>query len=450
MESLKNFFGVVFKGNSSENYPLLLTFAYIFALSLIALFTFVSHSITNYISDTQLERAEITYQLRSQSILVMEISRYASDYYNDSMRYDYIFMEQSIEKLESSYNQTIQYINTPARFDLGDAKETLGHYYFKIGFDIANKMSMYLKFSKEFANFSDTSSSQERQKVLSQLNSGQDRLLIELLNAAQADFQKETIDEIQSIMNIQLYMSGGIIFVILLEALFIFRPIIKKLDQYHVTIISQAMEDTLTGINNRRAFYKHSEAFFEKAATENKPFTVVLCDLDKFKSVNDTYGHEVGDEVLKHFAKTLTSALRPFDVVARLGGEEFALILGNTTPKAAAHILDRLLEIIRKNTCHYVLNDGTEGSLKYTTSVGYYVCHPQKILDVDTYLRYADLALYDAKEGGRDRHVRYLPQKSDDNDNSEEPAVAVVSEKADDEDRKYSSRATDHNVEQPA
>ncbi|HOO51496.1 MAG TPA: hypothetical protein PLK94_09445, partial [Alphaproteobacteria bacterium] len=65
MESLKNFFGVVFKGNSSENYPLLLTFAYIFALSLIALFTFVSHSITNYISDTQLERAEITYQLRS-------------------------------------------------------------------------------------------------------------------------------------------------------------------------------------------------------------------------------------------------------------------------------------------------------------------------------------------------------------------------------------------------
>ncbi len=449
MDSIKNFFAVVFKGDSSENYPLLLTFAYIFALSMIALFTFVSHTITNYISDTQLERAEITYQLRSQSILVMEISRYASDYYNDSMRYDYIFMKQSIEKLENSYSEVVSYINTPDGFEVGKAKETLGRYYFKDGFAIAEKMSIYLKFSKEFENFSETSSSQERQRVLEQLNGGQDRLLIELLNAAQADFQKETIDEIQSIMNIQLYMSGGIIFVILLEALFIFRPIIKKLDEYHVTIISQAMEDTLTGLNNRRAFYKQSEAFFEKAQAENKPFTVVLCDLDKFKSVNDTYGHEVGDEVLKHFSKTLKSALRPFDIVARLGGEEFALILGNTSPKAASHILDRLLEIVRNNTCSYTLNDGTQGSLKYTTSVGYFVCHPQKILDLDTYLRYADLALYEAKEGGRDRHIRYTLPKLDEKDETTAEVNDATAVTQDDDKVRYSSRASDQ-VKQPA
>ncbi len=430
MESFKKFISAISGGDPGENYPPLLTFAYVFALSMIALFTFVSHTITSYISDTQLARAEVIYQLRSQSTLVLEISSYAGDYYKNSMQYDYIFLKESIEKLETSHRKTEAYLNGAHGFEIGGARDTLEKYYHADGFDISGKLEKYIKSSHDFTVFSNTSSSEQRQAVLKQLNGGADRLLIELLNAAQADFQKENIDETQSIMNIQLYMSVGIILVILMEAIFIFRPIIRKLDEYHTTIISQAHEDILTGLNNRRAFYKQADIFFDTVRREKKPFTVLLCDLDKFKSVNDTYGHEVGDEVLKHFAATLKTTLRPFDIVARLGGEEFAIILGNTTPKIAEQILDRLLNIVRANSCEYTLNDGTTGSLKYTTSVGYIVGDPLNILDLDSYLRCADIALYKAKEGGRDRHIRYEAEekKQETESNISESAVYTAPE----------------------
>lgn len=410
MEAFKKFLLTIIGRDAGENYAQLLTFAYVFALSLIAAFTLVSHAITNHISDTQIEREEILFQLRYQNSLILEVSGYAASYYKTGMDYDLVALKQAIGKLDQSYQDVMKYVQNPQALQFGNAHATIANYYLGNEFAISKKTKGFLDFARNFIEFGPTSTSQERQKILEQMTEGHDRTLIELLNAAQADFQQDTIAETQEMMDIQRYISGAIFFIILLEALLIFRPIIKRLASYQSSILTQALEDTLTGLYNRRAFYQQAEKFFETAEIENKPFSVVLCDLDKFKSVNDTYGHDVGDEVLKHFAKTLNAALRPFDIVARMGGEEFAIILANTTPKSAVQILDRFLDVVRAGTCHYTV-DGKKGSLKYTTSVGYVVGHPSKILPLDAYLRYADLALYEAKEGGRNRHVRYLPKR---------------------------------------
>lgn len=407
MNVLNRLFKIIFRRETENNYPVILTLAYVLALSLIALFTFLSHIITNQISDAQLARAEIIYKLRAQNALVLDISGYANDYYNDSMQFDYLFLNQSIDKLAQSHNDISAFLNNDDLVYLGKAHDTLFKYYYDSRFGLSQKLQKYIISARDFTKFGDTSKSPERVTALNKLGKGHERMLVDLLNAAQSDFQRDTIDEIQSIMNLQLYMSAGIILIILLEALFIFRPVIGRLDEYHTMILSQALEDPLTGLGNRRAFYKNSSAFFINIKREEKPFTVALCDLDKFKSVNDTYGHDVGDEVLKNFATLLKSELRPFDIVCRLGGEEFAIVMANTGTKTATHVLDRLIERIRNNICVYQLPNGETGSIKYTTSIGYVIGDPKNIQSMDTYLHDADLALYQAKEKGRNQHIRY-------------------------------------------
>lgn len=415
MEALKRFFKALAGDEPGEDYPQILTYAYVFALSLIAIFTLLSHMIATHMSTLQVEREEILFQLRYQNTLIMDVSGYASSYYNEGMDYDQVGLTQSVEKLETSFEEIQTYVHASHGFQVGDALAILQGYYISDEFGMENKTLGYIKLARDFLAFGPTSTSEERKKILSEISQSESRRMVEVLNAAQEDFQRETITEIQTLLGWQRGISGAIFLIIILEALFIFRPLVGKLGRYHKTILTHSLQDSLTGLSNRRAFHLQSAEFFSKAQAEGKPFTVVLCDLDKFKTINDTYGHDVGDEVLKHFSRMMTTALRPQDFLARLGGEEFAFILTNTTPKTAAEILDNIQKKIRTTPCAYQ-SGGKKGNVSYTISCGYVVGHPSKILPVDTYLRYADIALYEAKEKGRDTHVRYLPPQKQEKD----------------------------------
>lgn len=407
-------------GHKNENYSFKLSAAYIIALSIIAILTYISHLFTNEISDTLLSRTETTYKLRSQTALILDISSSADNFSKSSMEYDQKNLNQSIDKLASLHSEISNYLKQEEFARMGEAQKTLYKYYFSEQFDVSRKIEKYIEHAREFSSYSSTSESPERKTVLESLSNKDQLALIDIINAAQSDFQEDTISEIDYFTTVQMYVSRGIILVILLEALFIFRPIIRKLDQFHTTIISQALEDPLTKLGNRRYFHKTCQSYFDVAQRDKKYFIVAICDLDKFKSINDTYGHEVGDEVLKDFANLLKKTLRPFDVIARLGGEEFAIILANTNPKSAQLVFDRLLDVIRNNTCRYTLSSGKKGSLKYTTSIGYTVGNPQRILKLDKYLHDADLALYRAKQDGRDRAVSYLVIRNEENNKAAE------------------------------
>jgi diguanylate cyclase (GGDEF)-like protein len=158
-----------------------------------------------------------------------------------------------------------------------------------------------------------------------------------------------------------------------------------------------AMVDPLTGIANRRAFLADAATLAKRHKGSPKPSSMLLIDLDNFKSINDTFGHALGDRVLEIFTTTAREALRPSDLFGRLGGEEFAALLYETSNAEAMAIADRVRASFATAT-----NDVDGDAVSATVSIGVAHCDGA-VLEVPELLAQADRALYFAKERGRNR-----------------------------------------------
>jgi len=165
-----------------------------------------------------------------------------------------------------------------------------------------------------------------------------------------------------------------------------------------------AMTDQLTGIANRNQFNQRFNENLKLARRENKLLALMLLDLDKFKPVNDTYGHPVGDALLQHVASIFTKFSRDTDVVARLGGDEFAIILVHPDDQEAAGLsAQRIVDEILKPT------NLMGHEIQIGTSVGISL-FPNDAKDEENLIKKADLALYEAKEAGRNTFRFYRPE----------------------------------------
>jgi diguanylate cyclase (GGDEF)-like protein len=158
-----------------------------------------------------------------------------------------------------------------------------------------------------------------------------------------------------------------------------------------------ALVDPLTGVSNRRAFLQDGEAHLRRQATDPRPTAVMLLDLDNFKSINDRYGHGVGDRVLEIFADVSSGCLRRIDLFGRVGGEEFAALLRDTTRERAFTVAEEIRTAFADATREV---DGRP--LAATVSIGIVVSH-DAVLDLSALLAQADHALYRAKDNGRNR-----------------------------------------------
>ena len=161
-------------------------------------------------------------------------------------------------------------------------------------------------------------------------------------------------------------------------------------------LAKRAKLDGLTGLWNRTYFDEKLELMFEESVLASQPFSLILCDLDHFKSLNDTYGHPFGDRVLETFAEILSSG-RHGDIACRYGGEEFAVILPNTTSADAEQIAQRMRDRIRMQMWDGVAQE------RITASFGIAERTDVSASSREELLQAADAALYDAKNSGRDR-----------------------------------------------
>lgn len=183
----------------------------------------------------------------------------------------------------------------------------------------------------------------------------------------------------------------------------------RSLESY--MLYNEAMEDPLTGLRNRRGLHAHYERriatlrIYEKAS-------IIMCDIDHFKHVNDTYGHNAGDEVLKYVANLLQSSIRIDDGAFRWGGEEFILLLPHKSTAEAIVLAERLRSLIEESVITF---EGTD--IKITMSFGVSEINPE--LTTEENVEAVDAKLYYAKEHGRNRVISELPESDPEESNEE-------------------------------
>lgn len=186
-----------------------------------------------------------------------------------------------------------------------------------------------------------------------------------------------------------------------LEARLLYR-MFSKLQAAKEELNFQAMHDHLTGLYNRRSLLQKMEAGIEESSRYKFPYSVALLDLDHFKSINDTYGHEAGDTVLRETTQILQSSIRNVDIIGRWGGEEFVVLLPHTQAKDAIRAVKHWLDKLADSPID--LGDGAKRHITFSAGVACYEGEPAEGSlgeEADRLLAIADQYLYQAKQAGR-------------------------------------------------
>ena len=176
----------------------------------------------------------------------------------------------------------------------------------------------------------------------------------------------------------------------------------RELEDMNDRLRRVSQTDGLTGLDNRRYLEERLHEMFEHSLRLHEPLSAVMCDIDHFKSVNDTHGHQAGDAILRQFADLIKKQAREIDRVGRYGGEEFMIILPGTVLDAAMTFAERVREEIEEHVFTY-----EKLELKRTVSCGVAAWPHPKIASQDELIRAADDSLYVAKETGRNKVVRF-------------------------------------------
>jgi diguanylate cyclase (GGDEF)-like protein len=183
-----------------------------------------------------------------------------------------------------------------------------------------------------------------------------------------------------------------------------FGFLLMAIDRLRNEVADLALLDDLTGVGNRRHLLARLTEECARSERSGEPFALLVIDLDGFKAINDTYGHAAGDACLQHFTLMAQTRLRPGDMLARTGGDEFCVVLPASTLREGAMIARRIVTVCREDAGQCVGADipvsVSIGVAQWTEEMGAF---PDRLIAV------ADHALYDAKKNGRDCHAVYEP-----------------------------------------
>lgn len=217
---------------------------------------------------------------------------------------------------------------------------------------------------------------------------------LERLNEAMRDAGDDKVDELEIAL---IASTVGMVLVIFAMAVLVLVPMMRRLESQTDELIDLATTDPLTGSLNRRSFMREAEAEFARFRRYGNRFAVIMIDIDRFKKVNDTYGHAGGDSVIRALTRVCLEQTRSSDVLGRMGGEEFAVLLPEATIDSARIAAEKLRAALEAEVVHH---EGRE--IRFTASLGVAVAGDDdtEILKI---LSRADDALYVAKNGGRNR-----------------------------------------------
>lgn len=171
---------------------------------------------------------------------------------------------------------------------------------------------------------------------------------------------------------------------------------LKELEKVNLKLYDLAHTDHLTQIKNRRSFFLHGEVLYDDAKSKNDKISVIMIDIDNFKNINDTYGHNFGDKVLRAFTNSISLLISETSVFGRIGGEEFAIIIPNADVNVATEKAEYIRERIQNMNIKF-----NKQPVNVTASFG--VSDNFDTIDIDEMIRNADKMLYAAKESGKNK-----------------------------------------------
>jgi diguanylate cyclase (GGDEF)-like protein len=203
-------------------------------------------------------------------------------------------------------------------------------------------------------------------------------------------------------MHFNQFQAGMVVVLVFLSMMWCFGFLLMAIDRLRSEVAKLAMLDDLTGVANRRLLLQRLSEQCVLSQRTGEPFAILAIDLDGFKAVNDSFGHGAGDECLRAFSRVAQGRLRPGDLLARVGGDEFCVLMPSTTLREGAMIARWVMEACRM--------EGEDAMRSISASIGVAHWTEQVGADPDRLIAAADQALYIAKRDGKNRYAVYDPQ----------------------------------------
>ena len=382
------------KGIEIENPSKYMTLTYAISLTIIALLSGAVHLMLDQVIEQQSQTGKIVNISGQQRMLSQRAGLFALHHLQTGSHDARLVALEAIDKMLINQNFLLQHHRENQGSDFSAELNAL---YFSPPDNVQQNVVKFADTVRRVLNSSEdlkaANLTTQKQYIVDLANTS----LLDSLHSVVEQYEKESFEKVDELRFAQNVVFWIIIFTILIEAIFIFRPMVAKVSLFASKLQREANYDALSGIFNRRAFNLQSAQQFNKSRENDQPLSVLMCDVDFFKNVNDTYGHSTGDEVIKMVAQVMLENTRNSDLVARYGGEEFIALL----PRTSKHEASIVAEKIRRSIESIEINIDNH-QLRFTISIG---ISDLKSADsnIDNVILRADEALYNAKESGRNQ-----------------------------------------------
>lgn len=378
----------------------LLTVGYLLALTLIGGMSIGAHIVASKVIEVEQNSARIVNIAGRQRMLSQRTALFMFRY-----------MESGDEKIKATLKENIDLFEKSHRALVNGNKEmgipetmpqSLKEIYFNPPYNLNQQALDYIADVKTLLSSDTREDSNTRNAIYERAYKQAEGNLLTTLDLAVKAYQQDSEIKMSELSDIQEKSLLILLLVIILEIQLIFKPLVNMVQKYSQQIEKIAAQDMLTGILNRWAFYNRASTELNRSKRHERPTSLILCDLDHFKSVNDNYGHNIGDDALKHFTKIASKSIRKEDIIGRTGGEEFAVLLPETDIEQSKFVAEKIRSAL-ENTHMSIKSKETEEKLKLTTSMGITEYKPSLNENIDDIFARADKALYAAKKNGRNR-----------------------------------------------
>jgi diguanylate cyclase (GGDEF)-like protein len=395
-----------------------LTWGYVLALAIIGFMSVGIHLTIDRIVAEQDSVATIVSKSAGQIPLAQRVALNATKYINQKDRVSRDRIKETTEKMRTLHASLVRQ-SLGEKSDHNRAPDALMAIYFDPPYFLNDKIISFLDHADRLAEKNPSRisvSDPDYLYIMKQV----DGSLGDALSAALYSYETSIVTKINKLQSFQRMAIFVIIATLIAEAFFIFMPLVKRVRNYAEELKLITMTDLLTGVGNRRHFVFRGNQEIQRCRRLKKDLCLALIDLDRFKDINDSYGHKSGDMVLQQFVQVAQRCIRLEDVFARVGGEEFAVLLPHTGIEDAVKVIERMREAVEASD--FELDNNFKSKL--TMSAGLTRVNLSRD-DFETALVLADVALYDAKRTGRNKVVFKEAETFFENEISHENVVPI-------------------------